>query len=92
MYVTLDYLIIFLSLVSAISSPYYFVVKDKCLCKSYSYDREAKEHVFTVEQGSHFLLTLDISGNPAGSQKCTLQKLGPEKLQGLASAAFKYDV
>ena len=68
------------------------MIKEKCLCKSYTYDREAKEHVFTAEQGSHFHLKLDISGNPSGSQKCSLQKLGEEKLQGVARAAFKYDV
>ena len=77
---------------SAISSPYYSVVKDKSIYKSYTYDREAKEHVFTVEKDSHFHLKLDISGNPAGSEKCSLQKLGEEKLKGVALAAFKYDV
>ncbi len=76
----------------SLSSPHYYVDTDNCLYKSYTYDHKAKEHVFTTQLGSHFHLKLEISGNPSGSKKCSLQKLGPEKLQGVALASLKYDV
>jgi hypothetical protein len=82
----------FSPLVTPTSSPHYYVDTDNCLYKSYTYDHKAKEHVFTTQLGSHFHLKLEISGNPSGSKKCTLQKLGPDKLQGVAKASLKYDV
>lgn len=84
------------SLTDNVVSPYpqYSLEIDKCVYKTYRYDEERDEHVFTVEQGGRFLLKLELSDYPRDSTKYlhALSCKDDTMLCGVSCSAFAYDL
>ena len=84
------------SLTDSVVSPYpqYSLEIDKCVYKTYRYDEEREEHVFTVEQGGRFLLKLELSDYPRDSiqYRHALSCKDDTMLCGVSCSAFAYDV